>query len=116
MIPKIFMFPIFSLKNLPKNSSSILFGPKSPGPVPAILPSTIQSFETIAAPKEELLLQLCRKLRTKLVVSEERCRGLAASGAVDDPAELERLVQRRSEDPAKWPEELLYRESLTGWG
>lgn len=64
--------------------------------------------------KEELLLQLCRKLRTKLVVSEERCRGLAASGAVEDPAELERLVQRRSEDPAKWPEELLYRESLTG--
>jgi len=64
--------------------------------------------------KEELLLQLCRRLRTKLIVSEERCRSLVASEAFGDGAEMERLVQRHNADPSKWPEELLYRESLTG--
>eukprot|EP00435_Cladocopium_sp_Y103_P029346 s3589_g7.t1 len=62
--------------------------------------------------KEELLLHLCHRLRTKLIVSDERCRTLQASEAFGP--ELEKLVQRQNGDPAKWPEELLYRESLTG--
>jgi hypothetical protein len=69
---------------------------------------------TIDFAEEELLLQLCRRLRTKLIVSEERCRSLVASEAFGDGAEMERLVQRHNADPSKWPEELLYRESLTG--